>query len=78
MNNPGAITIKIGQHILAQGVIFLSHYIERFSSNFELFLHMPSVHIFFILRLIDTVIACYLTALFSIYSLHIILGKIGY
>ena len=43
MDNPRANNIKVGQHILAQGVIFLPHYTERFSSNFELFLHMLSV-----------------------------------
>ena len=75
MNNPRAINITIGQQILAQGVIFLPHYIERFSSNFELFLHMPYVHILYILRLTDTVIACYFVALFWIYSLRRIMGK---
>ena len=75
VKNPGANNIEIGQHILAQVLIFLPQYTERFSSNFELFLYMLSVHIFFILRLTDMVVACYFTILSWIYSLQIILGK---
>ena len=76
VNNPRSINIKIGQHILAQGVIFLPHYIERSTSNFEVFLHMLSLHIFSILRLTYTVIAYYYTVLFWMYSFQIILENI--
>ena len=75
VNNPRVINIKIFQHILAQGVIFLPHYIERFRSNFELFLHMLSVHIFFILILTDVVISFDYTVLLWMYSLRRFLGK---
>ena len=61
---PKSIIIAIGQHAVAQGTALSLYYTEIFVQILNSFLHIILVDILFILRFIDTVIACYFTVMF--------------